>query len=154
MEANNKNMKKQTSVTIILLSLGVIAITVLSIQIKDRGGLLGSVTTDTSNTGLTTATTTINTTSTQLLASVVNRATINNLSTSTITCKPDDQGTTAASSTVVANAGYIIGPQGTAGHSPNIVFGNCVAGMQNCYPFKGTLNCVANVAATVTKVTE
>lgn len=109
---------------------------------------------DTYAAGFTVSTSTVNTTSTQIVASSTILTTLVNNSTSTFTCKPDDRGTTAASSTVATGLGYTVGPQGSTG--PNIPseisFGACQPGMYNCFPFTGTLNCVADVAATVTKI--
>ena len=118
------------------------------------GGYTGNF--DTYSTGFTVATSTVNTTSTQAIASTTILTTLVNYTVSTFTCKPDDKGTTAASSTVAAGAGYVIGAHQasttSSGFPSYASFGECQAGMSNCYPFKGTLNCVADVAATITKI--
>lgn len=124
-------------------------------QILGGSGYTGNF--DTYASDFTTATSTVNTTSTQVIASTTVLTTLVNYTSSTLTCKPDNKVTTAASSTVVAGAGYVIGAhQATttnSGFYSFASFGECQAGMSNCYPFKGTLNCVADVAAVITKIT-
>ena len=106
--------------------------------------------------GTTNSTTTINTTSTQVLASTTKWARITNPTTAQLTCSLDDLGTTAASSTVAANKGIIIGPHqanaSSTGLSAYQDFGECQTGDGNCIPFKGTVNCVASAAAVVSVV--
>jgi len=108
--------------------------------------------------GTTNATTTINTTSTQVIASTTKWARITNPTTATITCSLDDRGTTAASSTVATSKGIIIGPQQANASSTGIPalldVGECSVGDFNCIPFKGTLNCVASAAAVVSVVSK
>jgi len=109
---------------------------------------------DTWTGGQTISTSTINTTSTQVVSSTAKLTTLLNNSTSTFTCKPEPVfGTTAPSSTVVANAGYIIAAKATStGYKPYLSVGECQPGMDHCYPFKGTLNCLADVQASITKI--
>src|SRR3990167_7873936 len=99
---------------------------------------LGGSFTDTFNTGVTNSTATINTTATQVFASVTRWATIINPTANQITCSLDDQGTTVASSTVGANKGIVIAPLGSSSTLPSSVqFGNCSEGAFNCIPFNG-----------------
>lgn len=117
--------------------------------------LQGYVTYNTWANGTTNSTTTINTTSTQVFASVSKWAAIVNPTTAEITCSLDDLGTTAASSTVGTHKGYVIGPHDSASSTnlPAILqFGECGPGSYNCIPFNGTVNCVASSQAVVSTI--
>jgi hypothetical protein len=107
---------------------------------------------DTWASGTTNTTTTINTTSTTVLASTTKWARITNPTTSTISCYLDAPSVTAASSTVQANSGLVIGShQATSTASiPSVVeFGECGPGSYNCIRFKGRINCLASSAGTI-----
>ena len=113
---------------------------------------------DTVSQGYVYGTLTINTTSTQLFlfgtASTTKVASVFNNTTSTLTCATDDRGTTAASSSVAANNAIIIGPgSGTSTAFPaQASFGQCQQGMYNCFPAYGSVDCLANVKATVSYI--
>lgn len=115
------------------------------------GGSAGYI--DTSSSNVTHATTTINTTSTQVFSSITKIAQITNTTANQITCSLDTTGTTAASSTVASGRGIIIGPAYlTTSTLPNIaMFGECYPGSENCYAHKGAVNCLAGAASLVTK---
>lgn len=107
---------------------------------------------DTYSAGFTVATSTVNTTSTQVVASTNILTTLINRSASNFTCKPDDRGTAAASSSVVADFGYVLPATSTSNPVSYLSFGECQPGMSNCFPFKGTLNCVGDTAGTIIKI--
>lgn len=127
--------------------------------------------TEATNVGLTTATTTINTTSTQVasaISGVSGFLTIENNTTSTLTCIADAAGTTAASSTATTSLGFIIGPSfatstgqtssstvvKSQGFPSEITFGQCWEGSYRCIPHTGAVNCIADAKVTnVTKIT-
>lgn len=89
--------------------------------------------------GMTQASTTVNTTSTQVLPNTWQTwARITNPGTSTISCYADGQ--TAASSTVNANAGVLVQSNLLPGNS--LTFGVTV---NADVPYVGSVNCVANV---------
>lgn len=98
--------------------------------------------------GVTNATTTINTTSTQIFASVTKLATLVNNTTSTFSCFMDAANSLVASSSVVAGAGITLSPGATGVANSSTLpsqatFGRCNVGSYNCYPFVGALDCVA-----------
>lgn len=109
-------------------------------------------------TGTTIATSTVNTTSTQVIAAGwTNYARIQNPGTSTVSCTLDNL--TAASSTAAANKGVIIGPGGILQNavasstvSPTVPSSACFGPYPGCIPYVGALNCVANVATPVTTI--
>lgn len=105
---------------------------------------------DTTNAGFTHATSTVNTTSTQVFSSIGRVSYITNNTTSTLTCALDAIGTIAASSTVASGRGVLIGPN-TGTLIPSVVaFGECRTVGIPCYPHKGAVDCLANVAVTIT----
>lgn len=137
-----------------LLLLAVILL--ITTKIGNNDGVLGGVVNylDTSSSGFTSASTTINTTSTQVFASISKRAWIINNTTSTLTCFLDSTNKNAASSSVSSGIGVIIG--GTAATSlPGIAsFGECSPGMLNCYPHKGAVNCLGSGQSIISKVSQ
>lgn len=104
--------------------------------------------------GFVAATTTVNTTSTQIFASINQIDFITNSSTATLTCSLDARGTTAASSSVTAGRGVIIGPTTNSSLPPRAAFGQCASGDQNCYPHTGAVNCVASASTTITTLVQ
>lgn len=112
---------------------------------------------DTVSQGIISTTSTVNTTSTLLVsfgvtaaatstANAVKWATIINNGTSTITCALDDRGTTAPSSTVGIDAGFVIATS-SAGSIPGLLsFGQC-SGFYNCIPAMGNVSCLSNSAS-------
>lgn len=118
---------------------------------------------DTVTQGIISTTSTVNTTSTLLVAfgstaaatstaNAVKWATIINNGASAITCALDDRGTTAASSTVGINKGFVIATT-TAGALPALVSVGQCSGFYNCIPAMGNVSCVSNGAAADTNVT-
>ena len=104
---------------------------------------------DTSSSDVTHATSTVNTTSTQVFASITKIGQITNDTTGKLTCSMDATGTTAASSTVSSGRGIIISP--AASTTPNMaMFGECYPGSENCYAHKGAVNCLSTGAVTIT----
>ena len=82
-------------------------------------------------------------------ASTTKLATVFNNTTSTLTCAPDDRGTTAASSSVASGNAIVIGPNNGTVLPAQASFGQCQSGMLNCFPAYGSVDCVANATATV-----
>ena len=143
--------------TIFLIAVSVLLLSLL--MIKNGGAELGSAQNyNTWDRGTTNATVTVNTTSTQVLASVTKWAEVSNPSTASVFCKLDDLGTTAAGSTVTSSTGLLVGPfQATTTvytHPSVVQFGECGNGAYNCIPFKGTLNCAASAAATISVISK
>lgn len=105
---------------------------------------------DTTSKGFTNSTTTINTTSTNLWASVnkVNYMFYNG--TSTITCSADAVSTTAASSSLASGRGIMWGNVTTG--IAKVGFGQCFPGNEQCYLHMGALNCLANIQTVVSVV--
>lgn len=121
------------------------------IQAPELSGVVNAL--DTSSSNISHATTTINTTSTQVWASITKMGEIINDTTGKLTCSMDATNTTAASSSVVAGRGIIIVPAASStSNLPNVVrFGECSGtGNVPCYPHKGAVNCLSNVQATTT----
>lgn len=145
---------------IIIIGVLLVGAFLLGSQNKSIVNLGGDPYTNTFNTGITSATTTINTTSTQVFSSISNGGfvTLVNSSTASITCSMDDQGTTAVSSSVAASKGVIIGagtqPASTTAIKAQATFGYCWSGAENCFPFTGTLNCLATAIVTIPKVSK
>lgn len=108
---------------------------------------------NTTSKGFVASTSTVNTTSTQLFSNVDNNISylINN-TTSTLTCSLDGRSVTAASSSLVSGRGLIVGPTTGTVIPAEVAFGQCVPGTPNCYPTTGSVNCLANVAASVDKL--
>lgn len=113
---------------------------------------LGGVTNylDTSASNITHATSTVNTTSTQVFSGITKIGQIINDTTGKLTCSMDATGTTAASSTVASGSGIIISPAASTTPS-SVMFGECYPGSVNCYAHKGAVNCLATAAVTITK---
>lgn len=114
----------------------------------------GQGTVYTTSGGFTAATTTINTTSTQVFASINQLVFITNSSTATLTCSLDGRGTTAVSSTVTAGRGVIIGPSSGSNIPAQASFGNCSQGDRNCYPHTGAVNCLASATTSITTLVQ
>lgn len=108
---------------------------------------------DTTSKGFTSATTTINTTSTRVFATVNKVAYIYNNTAATITCSLDPSNTTAASSSVASGRGVMLAPAGSS-TIPKIGVGQCYAGNDNCYLHTGAVNCLATSQVTVATVTQ
>jgi hypothetical protein len=105
---------------------------------------------DTSASSISHATTTINTTSTQLFSSTTKWSQMINDTNAVITCSLDKTGTTAASSTVASGRGLLVYTSSSAARPNSIMFGECYPGSLNCYPHKGAVNCLASAAVIVT----
>jgi hypothetical protein len=107
---------------------------------------------DTTSAAFTHATTSINTTSTQIFATVPKFAQIINTTANQITCSLDNANATAASSSVTSGRGVIIPPayQTTSTGLGIASFGECYAGAPNCYRHKGSVNCLAATTTVVT----
>lgn len=105
---------------------------------------------DTTSAGFTSTTSTVNTTSTQVFASIARYAEMINDTTAKLTCSLDPANTTAASSTVAAGRGVIIVPAASSTSDSKVRFGEC-RGESNCYPHKGAVNCLGTSAVTITK---
>lgn len=135
--------------TIIILGIVIVILFGALIAKNQNLGAVAMNNYDTTSSGFTQATTTINTTSTQIFASIPRLSYITNNTTSTITCSLDASNTTAASSSVTAGRGVLIGSNaGTL--IPSVVsFGECRSNV-NCYPHRGAVNCLANTAAVIT----
>lgn len=137
----------------ILLLIAVIAVLLLGIgaynnqPVKDPG-LKANVTQSVfyGGTGTTNSSTTVNTTSTQVLPNTWSAyARISTRSTSTFSCFID--GATGASSSVANGSGLIFGSVATSTLAGNqsVCFGN----FEGCVPYIGPVNCTANVQAAV-----
>lgn len=149
-----KATTKAKTIIIFLVLAAVLGLIVVSlIQRSRQGDVLGTIASianyDTTTSGFTHATTTVNTTSTQIFATISRVDYIINNTTSTITCSLDPSNTTAASSSVASGRGVIIGSNAGTVISSEAAFGECRTSY-NCYPHKGAVNCLANVAATIT----
>ena len=144
----------KTTSLIIALALGLVVGILVGINLNFNP-TLGGVQSyyDTTASGFTHTTSTINTTSTQVFASVVKLSGIQNTTANQLTCSLDATGTTAASSTVASGRGIIIGPAylTTSTLSNVAAFGECGNGEANCYRHKGAVNCLAGAASIVTK---
>ena len=105
---------------------------------------------DTTSAGFTQATTTVNTTATQIFASVAVVSEIINNTTATLSCALEASNTTVASSSVASGRGVIVGPN-TGTLIPSVTaFGNCDNLGKSCYRHKGAVNCLADVVKTIT----
>lgn len=100
--------------------------------------------------GVTATSTTVGTTATQVFASITKIAYIANPTTEKLNCYLDDLGTTAASSSVTLHRGLELGSTTIRTAS----FGECSPGAENCYAFKGTLNCKASAAISIPTITK
>ena len=140
-----------------LIAVAVIVLAVFGYAFFTATGNLGGVSNylDTSASGYTTASSSIGTAAaTQMFSSVSKLVTIINPTTNDITCKLESTGSTAASSTVTAGFGLIIGSNTTTSTIPSVVqFGECYPGSVSCYPHKGALNCISAVTSTIIKLT-
>jgi hypothetical protein len=135
----------------------IIAVSCLGFVLWDKPvqNLEGYNTYDTYQTGVTHATTSIGVyTPVQVFSSISKWGYMSNNTVNTITCALDDLGTTVASSTVSDGIGIIIGANATSTINsmiPSVAqFGECPTGAYNCYPFKGTVNCIADATSTIT----
>jgi len=120
------------------------------------GGVVAINNYDTTSAGFTVATSTVNTTSTQVFSSINRVAWIQNITAGTLWCSLDGVGTTAASSTLISGRGLLIAPTSTTlyGLFPSVVsFGEC-RGQYNCYPHKGAVNCLGSAASVVLTITQ
>lgn len=106
---------------------------------------------DTSSSGFTTATSSVGVYSaTNLFTSVTKGKIVQNIGDGTLYCKLDATGTIAASSTVASAYGLVIGANNTTSTVPSIAqFGECYPGALNCFPHKGSVNCITNATSTV-----
>lgn len=127
-----------TITIVILVLVGYLAIN----KTNPLGASLALNAYDTTSGGFTIATSTVNTTSTQVFASIARLNYIINNTTALFTCSLDAVGITAVSSTVTAGRGVLIYPSST------IAFGECRS-QQNCFPHKGTVNCLGSAAGTI-----
>lgn len=140
----------------ILIGIGIILLGILGVLIVRNNNVVGqfggvSNYLDTSSSNITHATTTINTTSTQVFSSITKIGQLINNSTNTITCSMDATGITAASSTVAANRGIIVPNQASSTIYSAVMFGECYPGAVNCYAHKGAVNCLIVSQSVVTK---
>ena len=137
-----------------LLIIGLVGAILLVLTISPQRGKLGEAGgryINTFTSGVTHATTSISTASTNVATSVTNWLRIDNSNTTQLTCVLETTGTTAASSSVVAGRGILVGPHGvtTSSLPSTVTFGECWPGTANCVPFKGSINCVAGTTSTV-----
>ncbi len=96
-------------------------------------------------TGGTNTSSTVNTTSTQILPSTWSLfARISNYGTSTVSCYADNK--TAASSSAATNAGINIGMVSSTFSGESSV---CFGPSSGCIPFVGAVNCISSQKATV-----
>lgn len=139
---------------------GIVCLTVYQVE-KLNTGSFGAVGSDggyvrDTITGATFASTTINTTSTQVFSAITRFGTIINNTSTEIYCLVDAPGTTAVSSTVTSTLGFVI-PRAlttTTTIPTQITFGECWPGAYNCVPLKGAVNCLALTASVVNKVSK
>lgn len=119
---------------------------------------------DTVTQGIISATTTVNTTSTLVIAfgtaftasasnvSATKWATVINNGSSSITCSTDDRGTTAPSSSVAIFKGFVIGISSTNALPSLLSFGQC-SSFYNCIPAMGNVSCLSNSPSAITNIT-
>ena len=109
----------------------------------------------TTSAGFAAKSTLINTTSTQVFASVNQLDYIVNNSAIKVTCSLDARNTTAASSSVAAGVGIQLVNTSTNPALPSSAsFGACIPGIANCYPHTGAVNCLAAATTTVTTLVQ
>lgn len=148
---------------VLVLLIGVIA----TMPANAPGNSFGDVNTgnyDTVTQGIISTTSTVNTTATLMVAfgtaftasttnaSATKWATIFDNGTSSITCAMDDRGTTAPSSTVAINRGFILSPFGTSSSIPSFFSVGQCSSFYNCIPAMGNVSCLSNSGAAVPNV--
>jgi len=142
---------------LIFVGVGIIVGLLVGGLTKEKfGGVVAINNYDTTSAGFTVATSTVNTTSTQVFSSINRVAWIQNITASTLWCSLDGVGTTADASTLISGRGLLIAPTSTTlyGLFPSVVsFGEC-RGQYNCYPHKGAVNCLGSATSVVLTITQ
>ena len=153
-------IKENFGAALVLIGVAVVAGLFFGVGFRTTNSLGGGNSVnlyDTTSAGFTVSTSTVNTTSTQMFALVNKVSYLTNNTTSTFTCSLDARNSTAASSTVTAGRGVLIGSASSSmnGTLPGVVaFGNCDNLGVACFRHTGAVNCSANAAATIDKIVQ
>lgn len=136
---------------ILLIIAGIVIVSLIGFNGgRNFGGVVNYL--DTSSSQITSATSSITATSSQVFSSITKIGQITNLSTTNlITCSLDPTGTLATSSAIGIYKGIIIGADNASGTPNSAMFGECYPGAINCYTHKGAVNCLAEATSTITK---